>query len=489
MKLYSSEQAKLIDKTTIEKYKIPGIILMENAGMSIADEIEKRYLGKVIAICGKGNNGGDASVAIRHLYTRGFDASITLLCDESDLSGDAKTAFKMAKNIGVPVVKQNDVFNGKYDVIIDGIFGIGLKGEPKGIYSDAINYVNQSGAKIISVDVPSGGDASTGNVFGTCVRADLTVTFGVAKTGHFCYPLRDYTGELVVKPISFAPLNIECDARTVEDVEIPEVSDFSHKGSQGKLFVIAGSVGMTGAATLNCMSAIHCGCGVVTLGIAKSLNNIMEEKLTEVMTLPLFENDGILSAKSINKIMETSDKYDAVLCGSGLRVTEDTSEIVRNLILNYKKPLILDADALNSLSANTDILKKRAGETIITPHIGEMSRLIGMTAEEVSRDTVNIARNFAKEYNVTVVLKSAHTVIASPKGEVYINTFGNGGMATAGSGDVLAGAIASYAVQGFDTLTSAIYGVFVHAKAGDKAVEKFGKRYITASDIIANLRD
>ena len=489
MKLYNTEQAKLIDKTTIEKYKIPGIILMENAGMSAADEIEKRYCGKVIAVCGKGNNGGDASVAIRHLYTRGFNSAITLLCDESELSGDAKTAFEMAKNIGVPVVKLKDISTEKYDVIIDGIFGIGLKGEPKGIYKDAINYVNQTDAKVVSVDLPSGGDASTGNVFGTCVRADLTVTFGVAKSGHFCYPLRDYTGELVIKPISFAPHFIECDAHTIEDVEIPEVPDFSHKGSRGKLFVIAGSVGMTGAATLNCMSAIHCGCGVVTLGIAESLNHIMEEKLTEVMTLPLYENDGKLSAKSINKIMETADKYDAVLCGSGLRVTEDTSEIVKSLILNYKKPLILDADALNSLSGNTDILKKRAGETIITPHIGEMSRLTGMANEEVSRDTVDCARNFAKEYNVIVVLKSSHTVIASPNGEVYINIFGNGGMATAGSGDVLAGVVASYAVQGFDMLTSAIYGVFVHAKAGDKAVQKFGKRYITASDIISNLRD
>lgn len=487
MKLYTSEQAKLIDKTTIEKYKIPGMILMENAGMSLADEIEKRYCGKIIAVCGKGNNGGDASVAIRHLFTRGFECALLLLCDENDLSGDAKTAFEMAKNIGVPICFKADFSN--YDVIIDGIFGIGLSGEPKGVYKEYIDYVNQSGAKVVSVDVPSGGDAGTGNVFGTCIRADLTVTFGMAKTGHFCYPLRDYVGELVIKPISFAPIDMECDAQTIEEIEIPEVPEFSHKGTQGKLFVLSGSVGMTGAATLNCMSAMHSGCGVVTLGIPKSLNHIMEEKLTEVMTLPLEETDGVLSAKALPKITETAEKYNAVLCGSGLSVTEDTKEIVKNLILNYKKTLVLDADALNSLSGVAEILKKRAGETIITPHIGEMARLTGLTAEEVSRDTVSYARDFAKEYKVTVVLKSAHTVIASPDGKVYINTFGNGGMATAGSGDVLAGAVASYAVQGFDMLKSAIYGVYVHAKAGDKVMKKFGKRFITASDIIANLRD
>ena len=487
MKLYTSKQAGFIDKTTIEKYKIPGIILMENAGMSIADEIEKRYCGRILAVCGKGNNGGDASVAIRHLYTRGFDTSLLLLCDENELKGDAKTAYEMAKNIGVPVCFKADFSS--YDVIIDGIFGIGLKGEPKGIYKKAIDSINKSGTKIVCVDVPSGGDASTGNVFSSCIRADMTATFGAAKTGHFCYPLRDHTGELVVKPISFAPMDIECDAQTIEDIEIPEVPEFSHKGSRGKLFVVSGSVGMTGAATLNCMSAIHCGCGVVTLGIPEGLNHIMEEKLTEVMTLPLDENNGILSAKAIDTIMQTAEKYDAVLCGSGLRVTDGTKEIVENLILNYKKPLILDADALNALSDNADLLKKRAGETIITPHIGEMARLTGLTAEAVSCDTVACARNVAKEYNVTVVLKSAHTVIASPDGKVYINTFGNGGMATAGSGDVLAGAVSSYAVQGFDTLTSAIYGVYVHAKAGDMAAKKYGKRYITASEIIKNIRE
>jgi hydroxyethylthiazole kinase-like uncharacterized protein yjeF len=490
MKLANSAQMRELDRITMEEYKTPGIILMENAGLRVADQIQLRYkTGKILVVCGKGNNGGDGSVAARHLYTSGRDVALTYISGTDALKGDAKTAFEAAYNMGVPIMEWDVDLPEKYDIITDAIFGIGISGAPNKEYSDAINAINKAEKTVVSVDVPSGGNADNGHIPGKCIKADLTVTFGVGKAGLVCYPLRYMAGEVVIKPISFAPINMDTRMETLDEVEIPKISPLAHKGSQGKLFVISGSRGMTGAATLNCQGALHTGCGIVTLGIAESLNSIMEEKLTEAMTIPLPEDNGNLSATAAEYIVKESVKYNALLCGSGLSKSDEAKAVVNEIICNTDRPLVLDADALNIISEKTDILNKKKNEIIVTPHIGEMARLLDKTTEETAMDTIASAREFSLKYKVVTVLKSAHTVISSPEGEIFINTFGNGGMATAGSGDVLAGIIGSFLAQGFDALTAAKYGVVAHAKAGDKAAQRYGKRYITATDIIENLKE
>lgn len=484
MKLFNVTQMREIDRLTMEDYKIPGIILMENAGQCTAQEVTGE---RILVICGKGNNGGDGSIAARHLLAMGKQVTLTYTCAVSDLKGDAKTACEMAQSFGVPVKPWSEALLLDCDTVVDAILGIGAKGAPSAELAAVINAVNASGKRVYSIDIPSGGNADTGDVEGACIRADVTVTFGVGKIGLVCYPLRQYAGKVVIKPISFVPNAVESTIQTIEPLSLPPIPAYAHKGSRGKVFIIAGSKGFTGAAYLNSMAAMRAGCGLATLAVPESLNPIMEEKLTEVMTLPLQEKDGILAAENTEELLRTAERYDAVLCGSGLTQHEDIFTIVSALVTRNTKPLVLDADALNVLQGHTDLLKQKNCDIILTPHIGEMARLTGLSIRQVEADTVGVAQRFAAEYTVTVVLKSAHTVIASPEGQVYINTFGNGGMATAGSGDVLAGVTGSFLAQGMTPLQAAASGVYIHAKAGDYAAEQVGCRAVMASDILENL--
>lgn len=492
MLLADADKARLIDENSIKKYNIPSALLMENAGMRVADVALETGADTFAVISGKGNNGGDGSVAARHLFCNGKNVTLILLCDENELKNDAKLMYFTAKSAGVNIINGfgDDAKNciAQSDVIIDGILGIGCTGAPNDFYTDVIEYINDLNKYVIAIDVPGGVNATNGNVCGAAVKCKKTVTFSVGRLGLCLYPAKEYAGEVCVKQISFTPKAIEDADIKVKEVEYKKIirSEDCHKGSVGKVLLAAGSVGMTGAAYIASMSALKCGSGVVTLCIAESLNTIMEQKLTEVMTIPVDENNGTVSMEASARVIEESAKYDCLVVGCGLGNNENTRKFVNNVIENVQCPLVIDADGLNCMNKN--ILKKIKNNVVITPHIGEMARLTGRDISYIKSNLCDVAADFAREYNTAVVLKCATTVVAFPDGEMYINTNGNGGMATAGSGDALAGIIGSCISQNNDFKTSVVNGVYLHSAAGDIAAEKLGKNFMSATDITECLK-
>ena len=493
MLLADAEKARLIDDNSINKYKIPSALLMENAGMRVADVALSTNAENFCILVGKGNNGGDGSVTARHLFCNGKKVTLILLCDEKELKNDAKLMFETAKSSGVDTIVG---FGGdakkcilECDVLIDGIFGIGFSGIPDEFYTEVINYVNNLDKYVIAIDVPSGVNASNGNVNGVAVKCKKTVTFSVGRLGLCLYPAKEYAGEVCVETISFAPQAIADADIKIKEIEYTKTDrvDDCHKGSMGKVLVAAGSRGMTGAAYIASQSALRCGSGVVTLCIPESLNSIMEQKLTEVMTIPVDDIDGTVSAKAFERVVSESEKYDCLVLGCGLGNNENTRSFVNSVVENVKCPLVLDADGLNCIQK--EVLKKASANVVITPHLGEMSRLTGMDINYIKSNLCDVALDFAREYSVAVVLKCATTVVAFPDGEVYINTNGNSGMATAGSGDALAGITGSCIGSGIDFKTAVVNGVYIHSSAGDIAAEKFGKNFMSATDITECLKD
>lgn len=485
MLLADSVKARLIDENSINKCKIPSALLMENAGMRVADVALETGAESFAVVIGKGNNGGDGSVAARHILCNNKKVTLVLLADENALCGDARLMFETAKNAGVCIVngftaKAKECIN-QSDVVIDGILGIGCTGALDEYYTRVIEYINSLDKYVIAIDVPSGVNATNGNVCGAAVRCKKTVTFSVGRLGLCLYPAKEYAGEACVKSISFTPKAVaEADIKVKEVEFVKNISwgDDCHKGSVGKVLLAAGSTGMTGAAYIAATSALKCGSGVVTLCIPKSLNNIMEQKLTEVMTIPVEECDGTMSPEAAEKVVEQSGKYDVLVMGCGLGCA---TEFVNKVIKNANCPMVIDADGLNHM--DKEILKDKKNNIVITPHLGEMAKLTGYDIEYIKSNLCDVALEFASKYNVAVVLKSATTVVAFADGEVYINTKGNSGMATAGSGDALAGIIGSCIAQSDDFKTSVVNGVYIHSAAGDKAAEIFGKKFMSATDI------
>ena len=379
-----------------------------------------------------------------------------------------------------------------FDLIIDAIFGTGIKGQVTGIAKDIIQFINEASKYVVSIDIPSGIDADTGQICGICVKANETITFGLPKVGTVLHPGKDYTGKLSIVDISIPEsiINDEniklnmIDREQIIDL-IPERKENSHKGDYGKVFIVAGSIGMTGAAVLASEAAIKSGTGLVTTACPAIINDILEVKMTEVMTYPLMDNGtGTLQEECVEQIIDRMNKSDVMLFGPGLSLNGDILKILDVIISKSDIPLILDADGINALSMNINILNKLKCPMVITPHPGEMSRLTGLTVSELEKKRIETASTFSKKWNIIVVLKGSATVIACPEGDAYINTTGNPGMATAGSGDVLAGIIASLMGQGLNEKNAAVLGVFIHGLAGDKAQKTKGMHGLVASDII-----
>ncbi len=493
MKAANVAQMRAIEERTITEYGIPGLVLMENAGGAVAVAAVAAGGDSFTVVCGRGNNGGDGFVAARRLFAMGKSVGVVLVADEEALSGYALVNYDILKKLGVRIDKWSDggVMLGA-DVVIDALLGIGAKGAPRGDVGEAVRLINASGKTVVSVDVPSGVNADTGAADGDCVRADVTVTFGLNKIGLVCCPGAEYAGRVSVCDISFAPQAIEAQdisVNIVNKINLPKRSRSTHKGSFGRVFALCGSQGFAGAAALSSQAALRTGCGLVTLGIPFSLSDVMAAKLTEVITLPLAEREGRLSSECIPIIDRTVAQSDAVVCGCGLGKSGDVTEVVSHLVRTSDIPVVLDADGINALVGHKDILRHTAAETVVTPHLGEMARLLGTTVREVQNDVVGVAKAFAAEYNVVTVLKSASTVVALPDGAAYINTAGNSGMATAGSGDVLSGVIASLIAQGLPPAEAAVSGVLIHARAGDFACAKLGEHGMLAGDILSSVPD
>ncbi|MDP3261197.1 MAG: NAD(P)H-hydrate dehydratase, partial [Thermodesulfovibrionales bacterium] len=367
--------------------------------------------------------------------------------------------------------------------------------------------INASDSPVISVDIPSGISSDTGQIMGEAVRADYTVTFGLPKRGHLLYQGAEYAGRLFIEDIGFPEELLHSEKLNAELIEkrdisllIPERQRYSHKGDYGHVLVIAGSRGKTGAAFMCAKACLRAGAGLVTIGVPESLLDVFQSRVTEEMTLPLPDKgDGTLSSKALEKILEfLSEKADVLAIGPGISITDDTKKLVRELLLNSTAPAVMDADAINSLEGNKQILKKAKAPIILTPHAGEMARLLRQSSvvsrqlsvkdaeliAKIEKDRINTAMSFAKETGTYLVLKGVPTVIAEPEGRVFINPTGNSGMASAGTGDVLTGMLSGFLGQGLNPLEASILGVYMHGLAGDIAAKDKGEHSLIASDII-----
>lgn len=489
MKVVTSQEMRCIDKITIEKYGILGIVLMENAGRYIADVCEnyivKNNAKNILIVVGKGNNGGDGVVVGRLLKNRGYNVSIVIIPKREEFKGDAKINVYIAYNIGLNIKNYDDkILNEeieKCDFILDAIFGTGIKGEVKEPYKSIIDTINESGKYIISVDIPSGLDGDTGKVCGSAIIANETATINLYKRGLLLDKSYIYTGKISVGDISIPDIiykndiEIKCNMLTEKEAKelMPKRIKRSNKGTYGKLFVLAGSRGMTGAAYLCSKSAYRTGCGLVYSCIVKSAVNVIQNILPEAVCIPLEEKDGFVCNESIKNLLSQIKNGSALIVGPGLGNNEEVYDVVKNVIVNSEMPMVIDADGLNVLSRNVDILNNIKSIPVITPHPKEMERLIGIPVNEILENTVDVALDFAKKYNCVVLLKDSRTIIANPNGEFYINTRGNSSLAKGGSGDVLTGIIGSLLVQGLKPFESAVLGAYIHGVTGEKAKQIF----------------
>ena len=504
MKVATAQQMRNIDERAIQHIGIPGIALMEKAGSGTVDTIS-RYFGpirgkRIVILCGSGNNGGDGFVVARYVVSRGAKAEVLLLTRKDQVKGDAKTNLDVLEGLGREIsevhgkegIKKLRERLAGADLIVDALLGGGLTGAVRGLYRDGIAEINAAEAGVVSVDNPSGIDVNPGVVLGAAVKADLTVTFGLPKRGHFLYPGREYCGDLEVIDIGFPPEVIGEEGIVLETLEsdqvklmLPPRKDDAHKGDFGHLLVLAGSVGYTGAAALSAQSALRVGAGLVTLGIPESLNAIMEMKLTEVITSPLPETGkGTLSFRARERIMALLPRMDALIIGPGLSTEKETQELVRDLLIGCDRPIVVDADGINSLIDYSGALEKREAQTVLTPHPGELGRLIGMAGREINSRRIDICIEFANKWGVVLVLKGDPTIVSDEGGTAYINPTGNSGLATGGTGDVLSGAIGGFLAQGLDPFHAALCGTYYHGLAGDIAGRQVGRRGMIAGDVM-----
>ena len=508
MKVATAEQMQELDRKAIETYRIPGIVLMENAGRGATEAIAEAFPDlekmKIAIIAGKGNNGGDGFVVARYLLNSGVHAKVYLLADPKALRGEAETncqIFQRMKGEAISVPSSKDYQKVKkelerFDLLIDAIFGTGLDAEVRGYYREVIDHLNTLQKPIVAIDIPSGMDANSGKPLGTAIRASLTVTFGLPKVGHLIPPGPEYVGEVKVIDIGYPKKLVEeekiqtylLDKKDIRAwLSIPRQPN-THKGDYGHLLVIAGSVGKTGAAAMACEAALRTGAGLVTLAIPKSLNAIMEMKLTEVMTEPLPETPKqTLSLRAFSSIVRLCENKKAVIIGPGVGTFKETQSLLVKLLRALDVPVILDADGLTALTSQSKVLPVSNRSLILTPHPGEMARLIRSSSKEVQDDRISVSRSFSQSNHLYLVLKGHRTLIATPKGEVFINPTGNPGMASGGTGDVLTGMIGGLLCQGFDILQSLQVAIYLHGLAGDLMARELGEKSLIATDIIQKI--
>lgn len=493
-----AEEMRNLDRAATQTGRIPSILLMENAALACINELKKDFelsKCKVAVFCGKGNNGGDGLAIARHLYNAGIKVNIYLVSG-NDFSGDAKINYDIVNAMDIPVdtVTDTDCFEyviRSYDIVIDAMLGTGINGDVRGTIFDVIKLINENSRYTMAVDIPSGINSDSGEICGICVNAEKTVTFAAYKIGMFMYPAADSVGEVVVAPISIpetviASQNLQInvtDADFVRNV-IPKRTNNSQKSDYGKLLIIAGSKGMTGAAYLASEAALKSGAGLITLACPESVNSVLENKTTEVMTLPVADNNGHISYLAGSALSSKLNDVDAVLIGPGLGRSQDAAEIVKILLGECKVPVIVDADALYAVSQNKEILQECTCDLIFTPHAMEMARLTGLDISYIEENRMHISREFSEETGAVLLLKGHHSVVTAPSLVQYINNTGNPGMASGGSGDVLAGIIAALVARGVQTADAAAAGAYIHGVAGDIAKEYYGEESLSANNIL-----
>ncbi len=501
MKIVTAEQMRALDRAAIEKHKIPSLDLMERAGMGLAQVVRSSLQegARVLVIAGRGNNGGDGLVAARHLRESGIDVGVIVLSASDGLSDDSQANLARLSGVDARCVEDAASFDeavrgsGTPSLIIDAVLGTGLAREVEGLAARAIDFMNSSGAPVVSADVPSGLSSDTGEVLGRAVRAALTVTFGLPKRGFFAGAGPDHAGEVSVVDIGIPSEEIDA---VDSDLELITPDDFigavrprrraAHKGSFGHVAVFAGSAGHLGAGYIASLAALRAGCGLVTYCLPETAFAKFDARYPEVMCDALPDGgSGAFTGAGLNKALEISIGKGAVAIGPAVGTADGTASFVNSFLFKSGAACVVDADALNVL--DVDGLTHRHAAAVLTPHPGEMARLMGATTQEVQADRTGFARALADRTGAVAVLKGSMTVVAEPRGTAWINPTGNPGMASAGMGDALTGVIASFIAQGMDALTAARAAVYLHGLAGDMAAAELGQESVIATDVIARI--
>jgi ADP-dependent NAD(P)H-hydrate dehydratase / NAD(P)H-hydrate epimerase len=518
MKIVTSAEMREIDRVTSAKFGVPSLTLMENAGSAVAEFALRSYPSAKTfgVICGRGNNGGDGFVVARKLHEGGREVSLLLLADPAELRGDAATNYsKLPTTSTAPLFA---VFKGwekpqsaqavfGSDVLIDAILGSGFRPPVTGSYAEAIAKINSATAPVVAVDIPSGADADVmGEQTGAVARADAIVTFTTPRPAHVF-------GNLTSGPIVIAPIGSPNEAiQSSLNLSLITPTDIasllgtrprnSNKGMYGHVLVVGGSVGKAGAAAMAGFSALRAGAGLVTVATAESVLPTAAGFHPELMTEPLEETvAGTISTKALPRLKRLAEHKTVLAIGPGISRNDQTSGIVRRLVTESEIPIVLDADGLNAFEGKTETLNRKdrkgrakdaeknlARTLVLTPHPGEMSRLTGMSTAAIQRDRINVARSFAKEHDVILVLKGDRTVVANPSGEAWVNPTGNPGMATGGTGDILTGIVAGMIAQNPQRSCEAVLAaVYLHGLAGDLARDAVGEHSLVATDLVRTL--
>ncbi len=505
MKITNSEQMREIDRQTINRFGVPSITLMENAGSKVAEIMMEEFdFSNPVIVCGRGGNGGDGFVCARHLAMNGIQSKVFLLANIEDLKGDPEINFGILTkgfsgmvelHVGTDPKAMGELCAEvqKSDIIVDALIGTGLSKAPKGAIAQAIELINAVSSPVLSVDMPSGVDGSTGHVPGIAVFADLTVTFGLPKIGQLLNPGAKNVGKLMLVNVGFPEVLLEdpqLPGNILSDDDvlsiIPSRFDSSHKGNFGNVLIVGGSVSYPGAPVLSGLGSLRTGAGITRLVVPKSIYPSIACRYPEMIVNPVSEtDDGTFSTSSLDKVLELADKSTVTVVGPGLSRFDDLRNFVAELMTKVQGTLIIDADALYALASAPQGLHLRAEhgwKTIITPHWGEASRF-GSTAFDITKDPISTAVRFSRRFGTITVLKSARTVISSPSGGYHINITGNSSLSKGGSGDVLTGIIAGLVAQGNSAYEASVLGSYLLGKAAEMASDEVSKHGVLGSEV------
>ena len=505
MRIVTCSQMKQAEQYAIEN-GVSALRLMENAGTAAARVIRETVRpdgAAALVICGRGNNGGDGFVVARKLHEAGF-AACALLAAGDPHTPDAAEMLERLNGLPVTVVRGADADRlqhllGRATLVVDALFGTGFRGRPSDEAAAVIGLINRAvqakSMPVFSLDMPSGADADSGEVPGACIAADTTVAFGAAKTGQFTFPAAEYCGtvkavNIGIPDAAFDDLLSPVELLEEHDVaaQLPRRSKDSNKGDYGRLLLLCGSSGMTGAAYMSAAAALRSGAGLVKLAVPSSVYPILASKLNEALVFPALETpEGSLALSNLDRFLALADASDALLIGCGLSRDPETVSLVRALVQHAACPVVLDADGINAFEGHIDLLRASKAELILTPHPGEMARLCGKSIRAVQASRLRTAAEFAGDAKLTLALKGAYTVVASKTGRVWINPTGNPGMARGGSGDILAGMVAAFAAQGFTPESAACCGVYLHGLAGDRCAQKLSQYGMLPTDLLTEI--
>ncbi len=508
MQLLTPEEMRSADRIAMDEMGIPGVKLMENAGSEVARVIGERgkVAGKqVVILCGKGNNGGDGLVVARLLDAAGAHVEVLLFGQEEELSGNGAVNFGRLRGTGVKVTELPEKSSadqgaeeriGKAAIVVDALLGTGFKGVPRGRIADAIGLSDATRGDLVAVDAPSGVNMLNGFVEGDAVHADCTVTLGASKQGLHLYPGKEFAGEVIVVSIGIpAEVITRVGGNTSiftlegELPVIPARRRDAHKGEFGRILVAGGATEYVGAPLLAGEAALRSGAGLVTLAVPRSIHHLFAGRIAELMCLPVDGEQGRHTAKGAGDLFRGDLRFDIIAAGPGLSQGDDPKGFIHSLLERWDGPLVIDADGLNLLAGSRKVLRASRAKLVLTPHLGELMAITGAPKKEIARDPVGFVRRKAAEFDAVLLLKGNPTIVADPDGAVTLNSTGNPGMATAGSGDVLTGIIAGMLGIGFEPPDAARVAVWLHGRAGDLAAEAISETSVIAGDLVQTLPD